>query len=288
MPAPLADAASLAEPSRSAPAAGQQSSFYYSFLLLPPERRRAILEVYAFLRAADDAVDEAGAPPLEVWSAELDRVYGEGEPATEPGRALRRAARAFGIPRRHFDALLRGCAMDRDGRRYERYEELLDYCWHVAGVVGRACLPIFGVSEAEAGEYADRLGIALQLVNIVRDVGEDARRGRIYLPREDLARFGVAEEELLERRASPAVRALLAFEGERAREALARAHAALPRERAARGKLLAAQVMGAVYGALLAKLRREGYPSLTRRVRLSRAAKAWSAAKTWLRVRCGP
>jgi phytoene synthase len=288
MPAPLADAAPSGAPNRSAPTAGQQSSFYYSFLLLPPERRRAILEVYAFLRAADDAVDEVGSPPLEVWGAELDRVYGAGEPTTEPGRALQRAALAFGIPRRHFDALLRGCAMDRDGRRYERYEELEDYCWHVAGVVGRACLPIFGVSEDAAGEYADRLGIALQLVNIVRDVGEDARRGRIYLPREDLARFGVAEEELLARRESPAVRALLAFEGERARSALARARAALPRERAVRGKLLAAQVMGAVYGALLAKLRREGYPSLGRRVRLSRTAKAWSAAKTWLRVRCGP
>jgi phytoene synthase len=234
MPAPLADAASLAEPSRSAPAAGQQSSFYYSFLLLPPERRRGILEVYAFLRAADDAVDEVGSPPLEVWRAELDRAYGAGEPQTEPGRALQRAARAFGIPRRHFDALLRGCAMDRDGRRYERYAELEDYCWHVAGVVGRACLPIFGVSEDAAGEYADRLGIALQLVNIVRDVGEDARRGRIYLPREDLVRFGVAEEELREPLASPGVRALLAFEGERARAALARAHAALPPERAVR------------------------------------------------------
>ncbi|MBK9385944.1 MAG: squalene/phytoene synthase family protein [Planctomycetes bacterium] len=287
MTAPIAAPVTAENEALRAPAAGEQSSFYYAFLLLPAARRRAILEVYAFLRAADDAVDEPGALPLEVWSAELDRVYGGAEPEQEAGRALRRAVRAFDIPRRHFDSLLRGCAMDRDGRRYERFEELEDYCWHVAGVVGRACLPIFGVAESEAGEYADRLGIALQLVNIVRDVGEDARRGRVYLPREDLVRFGVAPEELLAPRANERVRALLAFEGERAEAALARARALLPRARATRRKLLSAQVMGAVYAALLARVRREGYPSLERRVRLSRSSKLWVAARTWLRVQCG-
>jgi phytoene synthase len=287
MSVPIAAPVSAEEAPRGAPSAGAQSSFYYAFLLLPAARRRAILEVYAFLRAADDAVDEPGALPLEVWSQELERVYGGGEPEHEPGRALRRAVSAFDIPRRHFDALLRGCAMDRDGRRYERYEELEDYCWHVAGVVGRACLPIFGVAESEAGEYADRLGIALQLVNIVRDVGEDARRGRIYLPSEDLARFGVAPEDLLAPRANERVRALLAFEGERAEAALARAREALPRGRATRRKLLSAQVMGAVYTALLSRARREGYPSLERRVRLSRFSKLSVAARTWLRVQCG-
>lgn len=280
-------AASAEEASAPIPAASRQSSFYYSFLLLPPERRRAIFEVYAFMRAVDDAVDEVGALPLEFWSAELERVYGAGEPTHPIAQALQHAVRAYAIPRSHFEALIRGCRMDLEDRRYETIADLEDYSWHVAGVVGRACLSIFGVSEDDAGVYADRLGIALQLVNIVRDVGEDARRDRIYLPREDLVRFGVSDEELGREVASPGVRALLQFEGERAAAALRFAREALPRSRKQRKRLLAAQVMGAVYTRLLKQMQREGYPSLERRVRLGRGTKAWVAARTWFRVSCG-
>ena len=176
------------------------SNFYYAFMLLPAERRRALYAVYAFCRFVDDiADDESVAEPAELlrrWRDELERAYG-GNPARAVSRALADASRRFNIPRRHFEEVIAGVEMDLARKRYETFQELRLYCYRVASAVGLICIEIFGYTNPAACQYAERLGIAFQLTNIIRDVSEDAARGRIYLPLEDLARFGVTEADIL-------------------------------------------------------------------------------------------
>ena len=271
----------------------RDTSFYYSFLVLTPERRRGIIGVWDFCRAVDDAVDESaeGRGPLtgderqqalsalERWRQELALAFGGGTPTTTQGESLAQCVREFALPRQPFEDLIDGVAMDIDHHRYETSEALEEYCWRVASTVGLICLPIFGARDPGAQEYARQLGLALQLTNIVRDVGVDLARGRVYLPQADMARFGVTEDALARGVATPAIRALLAHQCARARSHYARAAAALPPSD--RRRLVAARIMGGIYFALLRRIERSGYDVFSQTIRVPRPRRALIAASLW-------
>ena len=269
--------------------AASGSSFYYSFMFLPPERRRAITALYAFCREVDDVVDEVTEDrvarlKLEWWRHQVALAFGaaatpsDGEAPHPVTRALGPAIAAFSLPRLPFDEIIDGMQMDLDYNRYETFTDLRLYCHRVAGAVGLLSARIFGYSNPATLEYADRLGIALQLTNIVRDVAEDAQRNRIYLPLEDLSRFGVAEDDLVRRRDGPAVRDLVTFQIDRAEQHYAEALALLPPEdrRAQRTGL----IMAAIYRTLLAEIRDGGAKVLSERTSLTPLRKLWIAWKT--------
>ena len=271
----------------------RDTNFYYSFLVLPAAKREAIGIVWDFCRAVDDAVDEAGVGDagreVERWRTEVAAVFGGGTPATPQGRALMPLVSRFNLPQAAFNALVEGVAMDVGSRRYETFEDLYEYCIRVASAVGLMCLEIFGYQDPRAREYAVELGVALQLTNILRDVPEDLARGRVYIPQEDLRRFGCTEADLAAEAAqrgngvrSTAVKALLRHQGERARAYYARAAAALPRNDARR--LAAAEIMGAIYRGILTRIERADYDVFTRVIRIPRPRRALIAALTWLRV----
>ena len=266
-------------------AAASGSSFYYSFLFLPPERRRAITALYAFCREVDDAVDETTEPDmarakLAWWRTEVARIY-EGEPGHPVARALAPVVRGFDLPQEHFHEIIDGMEMDLAGTRYADFRSLQLYCYRVASVVGLMAAEIFGYRDRRTLKYAHDLGLAFQLTNIIRDVGEDARRGRIYLPLDELARFEVGEAEVLEARTSDRFRRLMEFQWQRAEQFYAQAMAALPQEdRAAQRPGL---VMAAIYRALLEEIRRDGFPVLSQRTSLTPLRKLWIAWKTWIR-----
>lgn len=269
----------------------RDTNFYYSFLVLPPAKRSAIVAVWDFCRAVDDAVDESGedleqcAERLRFWREEIARVFGAGAPATSQGLALQPLVSRFELPRQPFEDLVEGVAMDVGERRFATFDELRVYCYRVASTVGLMCLAIFGSRGARAEQYAVELGLALQLTNILRDVHVDLARGRLYLPLEDLDRFGCTERDLRERPSSDAVRALLAHQGARARAHYAAARAALPRDQARR--LVAAEIMGAIYRALLTRIERRNYDVFSEVVRVPRPRRAAIALSTWARVLAG-
>ena len=271
------------------------TNFYYSFLVLPAAKRDAIVAVWDFCRAVDDAVDEApeedvGAQ-VEMWRSEVAACFEGGAPATPQGRALAPLVPTFNLPRHAFDALVDGVAMDVGSRRYDNFDELYEYCIRVASAVGLMCLEIFGYQDPRSRQYATDLGVALQLTNILRDVGEDLGRGRVYLPQEDLRQFGVTEDDLRRAAAagreglSPALRALLKHQAVRARDYYARAAAALPPGDAR--QLVAAEIMGAIYFAILEKIERTDYDVFTAVARIPRPRRALIALGTWLRVQMG-
>jgi phytoene synthase len=269
-----------------------RSNFYYAFLTLPEERRRAIYSLYSFCRAVDDCADEEGGggeEGLDRWLGELDRCY-TGAPQTELGRELADTIERFRIPRSVLDDVVAGCRMDLTEHRYATFADLRLYCERVASAVGLASIEIFGYTHPRTREYAIELGIALQLTNILRDIAPDAARGRLYLPLEDLARFGVEEEEILTpagpgaaRR--PEVGALLAFEADRARGHYAAAAERLPPEE--RRRMLPAEIMRSIYRAILEELTRRGHPIGGERVRLGRPRRAWIALRVVARVYWG-
>ena len=263
----------------SAKAAQSGSSFYYSFRLLPEAKRRAITALYAYCREVDDVVDEVhdaavAQAKLAWWRLEVAAVY-DGTPQHPVGKALAPVVRAFGLERGHLETVIDGMAMDLTQSRYADFSELERYCDRVAGVVGLMSAEIFGYEEASTAGFARDLGIAFQLVNIVRDVGEDARRGRIYLPQDELARFGVSPSSILRRQPAEGFPALMAFQGDRAKTWLDRAMAKLaPRDRRAQRASLA---MAAIYRTLLDEIARDGYRVLERRVALTPIRKLWLA-----------
>ena len=275
----------------------RDTNFYYSFLVLPAEKRRAVVAVWDFCRAVDDAVDEAASPAVAVtqtarWRRELAAAFDGGAPETPQGQALAPLVKRFNLPRPAFDALIEGVEMDLGSRRYETFADLYQYCIRVASAVGLMCVEIFGYRDPRAREYATQLGVALQLTNILRDVPGDLAQGRLYLPLEDLRRHGVTEADLQREIAaaghgvqSPAVKALLASNARRAREYYARADAALPR--ADRRRLVAAEIMGAIYRALLDRIEERDYDVFTTLVRIPRPRRALIAAATWARVAVG-
>lgn len=230
-----------------------RSNFYYAFLFLPKAQREAMYAVYAFCRSVDDVVDTGGEPALQRreldrWRQEVVRCY-EGVPQDPVTERLAQAVRTFPIPRAALEEIIAGVQMDLERSSYETFEELSLYCDRVAGAVGLCCIEIFGHTDPRARDYAINLGTALQLTNILRDLQADAQRGRVYLPQEDLRRFGVSSEDLKVGRYSPEFVALMRFETARAKEFYARARAALPREDERR--LFAAEIMGRIYYSLL-------------------------------------
>jgi 15-cis-phytoene synthase len=266
----------------------RDTSFYYSFLVLPPRKRTAIIAVWDFCRAVDDAVDEEQEPAraaaaLNTWRAELASCYNGTRPATPQGLALQPHVREFNLPRGPFDDLVDGVEMDLRYTRYPTFAALEQYCRRVASTVGLICVEIFGYRNPATRDYAVNLGLALQLTNIVRDIATDLQRGRVYLPQDDLQRFGVREEHLRAGVVSPDVRALLAYELERAREYYERAAAALPREDAR--SLVAAEIMGAIYFEILERIERAGYDVFTSRIRVPRPRRALIAARLFAK-RC--
>jgi 15-cis-phytoene synthase len=272
--------------------------------MLPPAKRNAIVAVWDYCRAVDDAVDEAmpdGQWPLSPvararaeaelngWRDELARAFDTtgraGPPQTSQGRALGPLVATFNLPRQPFEDLIDGVAMDLAHDRYETIEQLLEYCRRVASAVGLICIEIFGCRDQAAREYAINLGLALQLTNIVRDVGVDLGRGRVYLPQEDLRRFNVSEDALQRGIVTEPVRALLKFEIARARDYFDRAARALPRSDARR--LVAAEIMGAIYQEILRRIEANGYDVFTQVIRVPRPARLLVALMTWARTLAG-
>jgi phytoene synthase len=262
------------------------TSFYYSFLALPADKRSAIVAVWDFCRAVDDAVDEPGdrdpALSLAHWREEVARLYSGRAPATPQGLQLAPYVARFRLPRSGFDDLIDGVAMDLQRRRYETFEELRQYCLRVASAVGLICVEIFGYRDLQTRDYAIDLGIALQLTNIIRDVAPDLERGRLYIPLEDLRRFGCKEDDLRSGVVTDNVRRLLEFQVDRARRFYRKADAALPRHD--RRRLVAARIMGAIYFELLRAIEHSGYDVFGRRIRVGRPRQAAIAAMTWVRV----
>ncbi len=267
------------------------TSFYYAFLALPRPQREAIVAVWDFCRAVDDAVDEraeqdvAGArAAIAEWRLELERCFG-GTPATSTGRALEPWIRELGLARQPFADLIDGVEMDLDHQRYQTFDDLYEYCWRVASTVGLICIQVFGVPPQEARDYAVNLGVALQLTNILRDVQADLSHGRLYLPLEDLATFACSESDLASGQVTAPVKKLMAFEADRARAFYQKARQSRPagRER----ELVAAEIMASVYSDLLARIERRGYDVFSSRVRVTRPRQAQLAIGVWLRTRLG-
>ena len=267
-------------------AAQSGSSFYYSFLFLPPERRRAITAFYAFCREVDDVVDEISDPgvaraKLAWWREEIDRIA-QGSAQHPVALALVPSMTGAGsaITAADLGLVIDGMQMDLDHAGYADFAALARYCHHVAGVVGIVAARIFGMTDPRTLDYAERLGLAFQLTNIIRDVGEDARAGRVYLPADELARFGVDVADLRTARHTPEFAALMRFQAQRAREHYAQALALLPPadRRAQRPGL----IMAAIYRTLLDEIARDDFPVLTQRVSLTPLRKLAIAWRTWV------
>ena len=267
-------------------AAKSGSSFYYSFMFLPAERRQAITALYAFCREVDDVVDEChdlslAQTKLEWWRQEVGRVY-NGTPTHPVGLALKDVIKGFRLPQEQLLEIIDGMAMDLSQTRYLDFKSLQLYCYRVASVVGLLAAEIFGYQDRQTLKYAHDLGLAFQLTNIIRDVGEDARRGRIYLPIEDLQRFNVPAKDILEARYSDAFRELMAFQAERAEKFYDQAFAQLPAvDRKAQRPGL---VMAAIYRTLLREIAADGFQVLDRRTSLTPLRKVWLAGTTWFRA----
>jgi phytoene synthase len=267
-------------------AAQSGSSFYYSFLFLPAERRRAITALYAFCREVDDVADEVSdtavaRAKLAWWRTEVANLFA-GHPQHPVTRALAPFVQAYRLDAARMNEIIDGMEMDLTHHRYADFDALALYCHRAAGVVGQLSASIFGYSSPATLEYAETLGIAFQLTNIIRDVGEDARRGRVYLPADELARFGLDDQAILARRADERFRALMAFQADRAESYYDRAFARLaPEDRRAQR---AGLIMAAIYRALLAEIRRDGFQVLDRRTALTPIRKLWIAWKTWVRA----
>jgi phytoene synthase len=266
-------------------AAQSGSSFYYSFMFLPPERRRAITAVYAFCREVDDIVDECTDPTiartkLAWWRDELARLYA-GQPQHPVARAIAPCVAPFDLKQELMLEIIDGMEMDLTQNRYLDFAALEVYCYRVAGAVGLLAARIFGYTDPHTLGYARDLGTAFQLTNIVRDVGEDARKGRIYLPQDELAQFGVGSEQILHAKYDDKFVRLMAFQGERAEQYYDRAYAQLPKvDRATQRPGL---IMAAIYRTLLAEIRRDRFQVLDRRTALTPVRKLWIAGITWVR-----
>jgi phytoene synthase len=267
----------------------RKTSFYYSFLVLPADQRRAIIAVWDFCRAVDDAVDEDGAEgngsptgrgAIGFWRRELARAFGDGAPESAEARRLQPFVRRFDLPRQAFEDMIDGVAMDLDTTRYETFDDLFEYCRRVASAVGLICIRIFGCTSARARDYALNLGVALQLTNILRDVKDDLRRGRVYIPMEDLRTCGCEIDALAAAAPTAAVRCVIEFECRRAREFYQRAKDALPPDD--RRKLVAAEIMRAVYFETLLRIEKSGHDVFTARARVPKPRQALIALRQWL------
>ncbi len=261
------------------------SSFYYSFMFLPPDRRRAITALYAFCREVDDVVDECSdenvaRTTLAWWRGQVADIY-NGKPQHPVALALVPLVKQFNLPQEHLLEIIDGMEMDLNQHQYADFKSLQLYCYRVASVVGLLAAEIFGYTDRKTLKYAHDLGIALQLTNIIRDVGEDARRGRIYLPQDEIAQFGVHTKDILDARETDAFNKLMKFQIERAQGYYDQALAELPAvdRKAQRTGLM----MAAIYRATLEEVAYTGNHVLRERVSLPPLRKLWLAFKTWLK-----
>ncbi len=266
-------------------AASSGSSFYYSFMFLPPHRRRAITALYAFCREVDDVVDECSDPQIAAnkltwWRQELDRLYA-GQPQHPVTQALQAVLPEFSLPQEQLREIIDGMEMDLQQTRYLDFKALSLYCYRVASVVGLLAAEIFGYTDRQTQKYAHDLGMAFQLTNIIRDVGEDARRGRVYLPIDELKRFDVPVADILNSRYSENFRKLMEFQIERAEHYYAQAMNQLPA--VDRKTQRPGLVMAAIYRTLLDEIKRDGCQVLTQRTSLTPLRKLWIAWRTWIK-----
>jgi 15-cis-phytoene synthase len=262
-------------------AAASGSSFYYAFLFLPPPRRAAITAFYAFCREVDDVVDEVNEPSvaqakLAWWQSEVAQAFA-GTPSHPVMKALMPSVAAYGLEQAQLQAVIRGCQMDLEQTRYLDFPALQRYCHLVAGVVGEVSARIFGQTQPATTDFAHTLGLAFQLTNIIRDVGEDAMRGRIYLPVNELQRFDVKAHEILQRKHSERFVALMRFQAQRAHALYDEALALLPAEdrRAQKPGLM----MASIYRTLLREIEEEDFEVLKQRISLTPVRKLWLAWK---------
>jgi len=266
---------------------GSRSSFYYSFSFLPKHQREALSTVYAFCRTTDDIVDAGNDPKSKIerlhkWRMELERAL-EGESEYGMLNQLSSIAKRFKIPVVYFHELIKGVEMDLTKDRYENFDQLLEYCHRVASSVGLMCLDIFGSRCEKTKEYAVNLGVALQLTNILRDVSIDAKYGRMYLPQEDLRRFGYSEAELFSGQYTPAFVALMEFESRRAEEYFARAKESLPEED--RRAMFAAKIMERIYFHTLLRIKKSRYNVFDQSVKYPKFLQFLIAIKYWVKQR---
>jgi phytoene synthase len=269
----------------------RDTSFYYAFLILTAEKRRAIIAVWDFCRAVDDAVDKPpdaahAAAALARWRAELAACFEGERPTTPQGQQLQPFIHRFNLPRGSFADLIDGVEMDLNTRRYQTFDDLYQYCLRVASAVGLISIEIFGYQDPRVRDYAVDLGVALQLTNILRDVSADLAAGRLYVPLEDLERFGCTEDDLRAETAragrgvgTERVRQLLAYQAQRARLYFERAREMLPRSETRR--LAAARIMGAIYLGILTRIERADYDVFSKVIGVPRSRRAWIAAWTW-------
>jgi 15-cis-phytoene synthase len=260
-------------------------NFYYSFLLLSAQQRSGMCAIYAFMRYCDDLSDEPGATraAIERWRAQLENAL-EGRFSGHPlWPAFHHTVRRFAIPQEYFHEMIAGVASDLEPRRFETFGELYRYCYQVASVVGLTIVHIFGFDTRTALPLAEKCGVAFQLTNILRDIKEDAERGRIYLPAEDLDRFGVSPDELSSGTRSPTFLGLMSFEAARARSYYDQSMPLLdlvhPRSRASLWALIA------IYSRLLERIEKRNYDVFSRRVRLSAFEKSWILARALVSAR---
>lgn len=266
-------------------AAKSGSSFYYSFLFLPPLKRRAITALYAFCREVDDIADEChdiaiARTKLAWWRNEVSNIFA-GRPEHPVGQALAPLVREFCLPAAEFDEIITGMEMDLTQNRYTDFDQLQLYCHRVAGVVGLLSARIFGYQDTRTEAYAHDLGLAFQLTNIIRDVGEDGRRNRIYLPLDELARFDVSEADILHGHETENFIKLMTFQGERANQYYAQAFNELPA--IDRKNQRTGLIMAAIYHTVLDEVRLDGYHVLNQRISLTPLRKLWIAFRIWLK-----
>ena len=261
----------------------QAKNFYYAFRTLPRRKRRAIYAAYAFCRHCDDIVDEAGTATDKKGRLELTRRHldqrDDDQAESQVFAALHDAARTFGIPADYFRQVVDGVEMDLTWTRFQTFEELRAYCYKVASVVGLICIEVFGYSDPKAREYATDLGIAMQLTNILRDVKEDADRGRIYIPIEDMESFGYSERELLGRVVDSRFRDLMRFQSERARSYFDSGRRLIPLVEA--DSRACPSVLHGVYSAILSRIESSGFNVFDERIGLSTGQKLLLAARLW-------
>jgi 15-cis-phytoene synthase len=272
-----------------------RSNFYYAFLTLPRRRREALYAVYAFCRTVDDVADladergldrAAQRTELERWRRDVALCYAPGgRPENPIAAGLAEAVRAFAIPREALLAIIEGVEMDLDQVRYETAEDLYAYCYRVASAVGLCCIEIFGYTDPRAREYAIKLGTALQLTNIIRDVSADARVGRIYVPQEDLRKFAVTAEDLRTGRHTDEFVSLMRHQAERARQFYRAAQESFPTADAR--SLVPAEIMGRIYRALLDEIEARGFRVFDRRITLPTTHKVAIALRCWAAARFG-
>ena len=266
-------------------AAQSGSSFYYSFMFLPPDQRRAITALYAFCREVDDVVDECSdaevaRTTLAWWRVQVAAIY-QGTPQHPAALALVPVVRQFNLQQEHLHEIIDGMEMDLQQHQYADFKALQLYCYRVASVVGLLSAEIFGYTERKTLKYAHDLGIAFQLTNIIRDMGEDARRGRIYIPQDELAQFGVHTRDILDGRESEEFHALMQFQIERAQRFYQQAFEQLPA--ADRKAQRTGLIMAAIYRATLDEIAASGCHVLKERISLTPLRKLWLAWKTWIR-----